>query len=540
VILGKATDDASTTDLGRLPTIDELFRSAVAHTPGALALLDPPDRDGFADGMPHRLTYSEADRIVSAIARRLSEFGLPLDTVVAVQLPNIVESVLVLLGIMRAGMIAAPLPLLWRQAEMTAALGSVSARVLVTARRVGTVDHGDIATHAAAATFAIRFVCGFGEPLPDGVMTLDSVFDAADDVAAAVPRRDSPADHVAVITFDVTADGMGPVARSHAELVAVGASVVSEVGTNPCAVIVSALATSSLAGLATVIMPWLLTAGTLALHHPFAANVFAAQCAAEHATITAVPGPLLPTLAEAELLAPPVGPAAVLAVWRAPERLAATTQWRNIGATVVDVSTFGEIGLIVGRRQPDGTPAVAALGPLAHVRQSGSSPLGIEAKRTMTGTLAVRGAMVPRNSFPPGTRPGDPLGLRIDDAGFVDTLHPCQLDPGTGRLFVTGPPAGVVSVGGYRFSMRELQRAVQQIDPDGTVAALPDTLAGHRLAGISEDRETVWRLLAESGSNPLILTAFRERCLQGSALLPNGRSSNNGGASALSQNRAQR
>ena len=387
--------------MSRLPTIDELFRSAVARTPNAVALIDPPDRDNFTDGTPRRLTYVEADRIVSAIARHLSDFSLPADTVVAVQLPNVVESMLVLLGILRARLIAAPLPRLWRQSELAAALGSVSARVLVTSRCVGSVDYGDIAGHAAAATFAIRFVCGFGEPLPDGVTTLDTVFDMAGEAAPALSCRDSPADHVAVITFDVTAEGMVPVARSHAELIAVGAAVVSEVGTSRCGVTISALATSSLAGIATVIMPWLLSSGKLVLHHPFAAHVFAAQCAAEQATLTTVPGPLLPTLADAQLLGPPVGPGAVLAVWRAPERLAASPAWRQTGTTVVDISTLGEIGLIVGRRQQDGRPAIAARGPVSSVRQSGSSPFGIEAKRTQAGTLALRGAMVPQHAFPP-------------------------------------------------------------------------------------------------------------------------------------------
>ena len=393
---------------------------------------------------------------------------------------------------------------------MAALLGGVSARVLVTSRRVESVDYGDIARHAAAATFSIRFVCGFGEHLPDGVTTLDTMFDMGGDAAPALPPRDSPADHVAVITFDVTAEGLVPVARSHAEFVAVGAAVVSEVGTSRCGVTISALATSSLAGIATVIMPWLLTSGKLVLHHPFSPHVFAAQCAAERATLTTVPGPLLPTLAEARLVGPPVGPGTVLAVWRAPERLAASPAWRQTGTTVVDISTFGEIGLIVGRRQQHGRPAIAARGPVSSVRQSGSSPFGIEAKRTQAGTLALRGAMVPQHAFPPGRQGDDPVGLQIDDAGFVDTFYPCHLDAGTGRLLISGPPTGVASVGGYRFSLRELQQIVRRIDRYSSVAALPDALSGHRLAGIASDRTAVWRALAESGNNPLILTAFRE------------------------------
>ena len=53
--------------------------------------------------------------MISAIAARLRALGLHTDAVVGVQLPNTVESVLTILGVLRAGMIAAPLPLLWRR-----------------------------------------------------------------------------------------------------------------------------------------------------------------------------------------------------------------------------------------------------------------------------------------------------------------------------------------------------------------------------------------------------------------------------------------
>jgi hypothetical protein len=511
VILGDKRDDATTADIGRLPTLDELFRSAVTRTPDAVALVDPPNRDSFTDGLPRRLTYAEADRVVSALAGRLLGFGLPADSIVAVQLPNTVESVLVLLGVMRAGMIAAPIPLLWRQAEITSALGRVGARVLIAPRRVGTVDYGDIAMHAAAATFAIRFVCGFGGPLPDGIIPLDDIFDPEAEPAPSLPRRDDPADHVAIVTFDIGPDGIIPVARSHAELVAVGAAVVSEVGTSPCAVMINTLATSSLAGLAAVIMPWLLTDGKLVLHHAFAPHVFAAQCAAEHATLATAPGPLLPMLAEAQLVGAALGPSAVLGVWRAPERVAASPIWSTPGASLVDLCAFGEIGLTVARRPEDGNPVVPAVRVAENLRRANSGLLGVEARRTASGTLALRGAMIPQHAFPPRTQRGDPLGLQIDEGGFVDTLYPCQLDRDAGCLAVTGPPAGIVSVGGYRFSVRELQQIVAEIDQEGSVAVLPDALSGHRLAGLAADREAMRQALTSLGINPLLATAFRER-----------------------------
>src|SRR5258707_1941532 len=101
---------------------------------------------------------------------------LPTDSVVGIQLPNIAESVLAILGVMRAGMIAAPLPLLWRRADAVAALSRVGAKALVTCGHVGSVDHCHLAIRVAADLFSIRYVCGFGADLPDSVLPIDESF----------------------------------------------------------------------------------------------------------------------------------------------------------------------------------------------------------------------------------------------------------------------------------------------------------------------------------------------------------------------------
>src|SRR5438105_2953450 len=175
-------------------TLDDLFRRAVASRPDALALIDPPDRLSFTDGPVRRLTYAQADRAISALAARLRGFGLPTDSVVAIQLPNTVESVIALLAVMRAGLIAAPLPLLWRHADAAAALSRVAARALIGCQRIGDTVHGDLAMHIAMETFTIRFLCGFGENLPDGVVPIDDIFDRAG-TPPVIERFGDSADH---------------------------------------------------------------------------------------------------------------------------------------------------------------------------------------------------------------------------------------------------------------------------------------------------------------------------------------------------------
>lgn len=478
-------------------TLDDLFRRVVAARPDALALVDPPDRASFTDGAPRSLPWAEADRIVSAIANLLRSLGLSPGAIVAVQLPNVIESVVTLLGVLRAGLIAAPLPLLWRQAEACAALGRVSARALVSCRRVGEVDHADLAMHVAAETFAIRFVCAFGNPVPDGIIPLDEVFGLLPASPPPLDRSGSAAARTGIVTFDMTTDGLVPVARSHGELIAAGEAVAAAAELPPGATLLGSLMTSSFAGLATTIVPWLLAGGTLRLHQP-----------AEPATLlgqrwdaAVLPGPLLGRLVEAGLLHP-FAPQTVLAVWRAPERMPAVVA-RHGDAGIVDVPVFGEVGLLALPRGSDEAPP--------QFPAPGDAAGGLELIRNGAGTLCLRGAMVPAHPCPPGSPRGPQFNLVVGADGFVDTRFPCHLDRATGRLVLDGPPAGIVSVGGYRFAARDLQDAVAPIDPDGAVAPLPDAIAGHRLAGVGGDRSAIHDKLIEQGASPLLSGAFRER-----------------------------
>jgi hypothetical protein len=173
-------------------------------------------------------------------------------------------------------------------------------------------------------------------------------------------------------------------------------------------------------------------------------------------------------------------------------------------AQVVDVPVFGEVGLLALPQDSDGAPAELPA-------PTGAASPGLALMRGAGGTLCLRGAMVPAHPCPPGSPRGPQFNLAVGADGFVDTRFPCHLDRASGRLVLDGPPAGIVSVGGYRFAVRDLQDAVAPIDPDGSIAPLPDALAGHRLAGIGRDRGAIGEKLAEQGANPLIIGAFREK-----------------------------
>src|SRR5260370_26698300 len=317
---GDGIDVPQNSDRGSL---DDLFRRAAERTPDAWALVDPPDRAHFTDATPRRLTYAGADHAIEVMAGRLLDLGLAPGSIVALQMPNVVESVIALLGVLRAGMIAAPMPLLWRQADAVAALGRLAPRALISVRRVGAVDHGEIAIHVAAEIFSVRFVCGFGSELPDGVIALDDVFDATARASARSRPNAIPPQDVAVVTFDVTAKGIVPVAHAHAELVAAGNAIVAEAALPAVRSMLGALATSSFAGLGSLVMPWLITGGGVAVHQPVPPETFLAQLTGGRCETAVVPAPILAPIREAGLLGRASRLRAVLAVWRSPHFLSA-------------------------------------------------------------------------------------------------------------------------------------------------------------------------------------------------------------------------
>ena len=489
---------------GRL-TIDDLFRRAAARRPDAIALSDPPNRSDFTDGGPRTLTYAQANHAISAIAGRLRRLGLAADAVVALHLPNTVESVLTLLGVLRAGLIAAPLPLLWRRKDAAAALARVGARAIVTMSRVGQTDYSSIAMTVAADVFPIRYVCSFGDSIPDGVIPFEDLLVPAPllETELLPVREGNPADHVAIVTFELTPSGLIAVGRSHAELMAGGQAVVLESGLPADADLLSCCAANSFAGLASGLLPWLMTGGRLALHHAFSSDAFAAQC--RDSTAVVVPAVLASRIAKAGLMVNS-GLQNVIALWRAPERLAVSEPWPHPKVRLIDVLAFGETAVICGRRSASGIPVDLPLGPTSATREASGAVA--ETTVTLAGTLAVRGEMVPRHAFPPGAERARQPFLGADPLGFVDTHFPCRADRTNSTVELMGPPTGIVNVGGYRFRLDDLNALASSLG-DVTLTVLPEALSGHRLAGVATDRTAVLQELEAIGHNPLIAAAFQ-------------------------------
>ena len=500
MILGEASRTAASA-----ATLDDLFRRAGVSHPDTLALADPPNRADVTDGALRRLSYAQADRAISGVAAKLRGLGMHTDAVVAMQLPNTVESIVAFLGVLRAGMIAAPMPLLWRQQDIVSALSRIGAKAIITSSRIGAAAHAEIAMQAAAALFPVRQVCGFGRDLPDGMVPLDDIFGSGPiDMPVASVRPGPAAAHIAAITFD---RDLLPVARSHIELVAGGLETFLEAGSAAEAPTLSTIPVGSFAGISLTLLHWLLSGGSLYLHHGFDPEAFAAQCREAGAAAVMLPGATVSAIADAGLLD---AQQTAVALWRAPERMISARVWDNPSA-IVDVASFGEIGILAARRGPNNLPAPLPLGIVNASRRVSGAPTVIETNRNGAGMLALRGRMVPVHDFSPGVERGHVPYLQTDGAGFIDTGFPCRSDHDARALHVTAPPAGMTVTGGYRFRQSDVDAMVAQSDPEATLIAVPDADLGQRLAGTAANRSALCADLQARGVNPLISGAFRSR-----------------------------
>ena len=490
------------------PTLDALFKRVLARRPEALALVDPLNKPRVTGQTGKRLSYAQADRAISALAAHFIESGLPANSVIAVQLPNTVEFALTVLAANRAGLVVAPLPLLWRQAELTVALNRTAARAIVTTSRVDGVVYADLAMNAAAEAFSIRHVCGFGDDLPEGMASLDQAILRESPTVRAVIQDGRKA---ALITFDVTADGIRPVPRAHFALIAGGLAISLESNVAQGATIMSAFAPMSFAGLASSLAVWLLSGGTLVLHHPFDEEVLETQIN-EHACDTLIaPAPLALRLDELDLAARLPSLRNVIGLWRAPEQVASSASWTASQATLTDVYLFGEAGLFGARRiAEDGTPALIKPGPHGAPRAVPGSSIAGDILLTPKATLGLRGPMVPVAAYAPPLPSGDSL-IAPPPRDYVDTEYAARLDRVTGAINITSPPSGIMAVGGYRFLSNDLQEWSRRLGQGALLTALPDRLSGHRLAGRAQDNARAREAMTELGLNPLMVEAFRDR-----------------------------
>lgn len=417
------------------PTLDQLLRLSAQRGGDTLALVDAPDRPLWADGAPRRLTWNQVDAAVSAVAGRFFEMGLPSEALVCVQGLNVTDTLIALLGCIRAGLVAVIVPIDFSPAEIVGVAERLNAKAILAARRMGDVQPLRSLRHLVDESIAdIRFIGAFGADLPGGTVSFeDCIGYPRTGAITRLSRRERPEESLAIMTIDRGPEGDFAVARNHREWHAAAAILVAELGLSRASRLLCPMAPSGLAGLAGGLVSWLSTGCQLVLHQAFDATVFAVQMTMHGVTHALLPDVVLRA-----------GLVDGLFDSRKLEKVAGLVRTPHTAVVPADVpcsvphfAVLGEIGIVPMRPLEDGRFGLDAL---VSAPEDTALPL-VEAGIEESGYLALRGQQVPGIGFDVSEREVSyPLGAE----GWVSTSYPASgaTERGVGLLEVTGARFG--------------------------------------------------------------------------------------------------
>jgi mycobactin salicyl-AMP ligase len=494
-------------------TLDFLLQRTALTRPGTVALFDSGAEEDGERAALRELNWAELETRVARLARMFFESGLRQDEVIGIQLPNSVEAVIAILAALRAGLIPAVFPLVWRRRDLAAAGMQLAPCALVTTGRIGGVPHAEIMRDVAAETISVRHVFAFGSAPPDGVVTLDEALadDAAREGDHISSRMGNPADHLAMLTFDMTSAACRPVARSHNQWLSAATAVTQAAGLRQDSVLATSMAPTSLAGLASGLVAWLICGCRLVLLRPDELDSKIGDAVARVATHLVLPGPVA---LRRNTGAPDRAPAPIR-IWRSEPDSSALD-----GAEATDILSLREMALSAGTRRfviplthghdavSRGQLLLARMDGLVHRAGNASAPGAL-----LRGALSVGGPQLPSPHFPGTTGKEGVDGPDAD--GFWPTGLRCVLaETQPAAVRVIGQVGDVFTRGGIHIPADEVDRLYAGFPGarDAAAIGVPDPVMGMRLhaaiAPVSDDicsLEALRVYLTEMGAAPYLL-----------------------------------
>ncbi len=467
---------------------------------------ESPERTALAD-RDYSLTWAEVETSINAYANYFRSLGLENDDVVAVQLDNSVAMPVVFLALLRANLIVAPVPPLWRNLELTKALSQIAPKAIITKTQIGNQNCALMMRDVATEIFSVSHILAFGENIPDGVIDLNDVLNQDDDeLTGEAEKRADAADHVATMCWWTDSDPVPrPVARSHNHWIAASMPTLLEAQISADDIILSAQYLSGLAGIATVLGPWLLSGAKLVLHETFDLEKFATQCVTENASVVILPSPLSEILCE---LFTVTQVRRAVCIWPNLDR-ARQARLGGLGAweiPVVDVCMMGEAALFAVKRSTEHLLGQIPVGPIT-LPLPGNEKLSFLETRIkggiqhagakapiLGGEILVRGPMVPGEKFGPATRRAFKAASVLTKTGVDDSGSSSDAFTSTGihcAISGTNPPMiepvakdpDMATIGGLGVSLIDLDECYNNIASvhDAAAFCVNDKLLGSRV-----------------------------------------------------------
>ena len=267
-------------------TLTSMFEATCIRVPERIGLIDAPNRKEIAGGDAKRLTYGEMAAEVDRYAALLQGHGVRKGSIVATQLPNIAEMILIYLAVAKVGAILSPISMAYRSAELVSLSETARFDAFIS---VGSFKGQAHYEERLGALPASAILLGIGDDLPAGVARLD------DAVPATGPRPvETSADDLFAIFWTSGTEGIPKaVPKTHNNMMASSLGAWRILDLPDGANILAPFPFVNAAAMGGLMMCWMRTAGALILHHPFDIATFLRQLADEDISYTMVAPTLL-------------------------------------------------------------------------------------------------------------------------------------------------------------------------------------------------------------------------------------------------------
>lgn len=258
-----------------------LFAQQVQNNDNKLAVIDAPNRPELIGSAPQRLSYLELDALSNRLVNLFCRSGLAADSRLLVQLPNIVELVACYIATSKMGVILSPIPVQYGAHELRTMAYTLKADAVFTVEQMNDNRLAD----------TVR------KTLPH--LPCLTLADISDQPATAPPPASADANHVLTIcwTSGTTGTPKG-VPRSHNMWLATARNTMAAGDYQAGETLLAPFPLINMAALAGFLFPWVLSGGTLVLHHPLNPALYLQQLQDEAVNFTIAPPALLNKLAK--------------------------------------------------------------------------------------------------------------------------------------------------------------------------------------------------------------------------------------------------
>ena len=140
-------------------TLHSLLAGHAREKPDALAVKDQPNRVDLTGDEPLSLTWTELQAASTNLALQLRALGVVEDDAIVVQLPNVVELLVVYYALSRLGAIVSPVPVQYGSHELQMLADALQAKTMISMPRLGKNKLASAARQALPEIAVLEFGC---------------------------------------------------------------------------------------------------------------------------------------------------------------------------------------------------------------------------------------------------------------------------------------------------------------------------------------------------------------------------------------------